>query len=158
MPGLPFGAVQAHDVPQEFRSYAHIEDIEYIEIDPNKPYPRSSAYRKTADGAQMRIRNNAPEIEELDLTVDEATSFIDSLVEAGVFSWQRVYRPAQGTFVVANLEWRLEFRFDKPFAKRARSFKVEGEEVFPDSYGDVTSLLTDVPVVALGETVDEQDA
>lgn len=155
MPGLPFGAVQAHDVPQEFRSYAHIEDIEFIEINPNKPYPRSAAYRKTASGAQMRVRNNAPEIEELELTVDEATSFIDSLVQAGVFSWQRVYRPAQGTFVVADLEWRLEVRFDKAFAKRTQAFKVEGEDVFPDSYDAVLSLLLDVPYVEEDDPADE---
>lgn len=155
MPGLPFGAVQTHDVPQEFRSYAHIEDIEFIEINPSKPYPRSSAYRKTANGAQMRVRNNAPEIEELELTVEEASSFIDSLVQAGVFSWQRVYRPAQGTFVVADLEWRFEFRFDEPFARRAQAFKVEGEEVFPDSYDDVISLLIDVPCVAADDSTDE---
>ncbi len=155
MPGLPFGAAQTYDVPQEFRNYAHIEGIEFIEINPNKPYPRSSAYRKTDSGAQMRIRNNAPEIEELELTIDEATSFIESLVQAGVFSWQRVYRPAQGTFVVADLEWRLEFMFDKPFAKRAQSFKVEGEDVFPDNFDAVVSLLIDVPSATLDDSIED---
>lgn len=155
MPGLPFGAVQAHDVPQEFRSYAHIEDIEFIEINPNKPYPRSAAYRKTTEGAQMRVRNNAPEIEEFDLTVDEATAFIDSIVQSGVFSWQRVYRPAQGTFVVADLEWRLEIRFDRPFVKRTQAFKVEGEDVFPDTYDATISLLVDAPHSFANEPTDE---
>ena len=142
MQGLPFGAAQSYSVASEFRSYEHIAGIEFIEIDPDKPYPRSVAYRATQDGAQMRIRDYAPNIDEFDLPLDEARALIESLSRAGLFEWQRVYRPAQGTFVVAALEWRVEVTFDVAIdGKRTNAFKVEGEAICPDNYEQVIAAL-----------------
>ncbi len=142
MPGLPFGAVQSYDIPAEYRTYEHVTGIEFIEIDPDKPYPRSVAYRIVPEGAQMRLRDNAPDIEDFDLTLDEARAYIDSLAQSGLFEWQRVYRPSQGTFVIAGTEWRVELSFDVVVAgRRTKSFKVEGENTFPDNYEQVIKLL-----------------
>lgn len=142
MPGLPFGAVQSYDVAAEFRTYEHIVGIEFIEIDPDKPYPRSAAYRVTPHGAQMRVRDNAPEIDDVDLGEEQARAYIESLAGSGLFEWQRVYRPSQGTFVVASVEWRVEVSFDVPIAgKRTKNFRVEGESAFPDNYENVVKTL-----------------
>ncbi len=142
MPGLPFGAAQSYDVPAEFRTYEHITGIEFIEIDPDKPYPRSAAYRVTPGGAQMRFRDYAPDIEDVELTQEEARAYIDSLSQSGLFEWQRVYRPAQGTFVVAGVEWRVELSFDVVVAgRRTKTFRVEGENTFPDNFEQVVKIL-----------------
>ena len=85
MPGLPFGAAQSYDVPHELRTYEHVQGIEFIEVDPYLPFPRSAAYRKTVDGAQMLIRRGAPEIAQVDLAADEARSLIAALDAAGLF-------------------------------------------------------------------------
>lgn len=142
MPGLPFGAVQAHDVAAQYRTYEHITGIEFIEVNPDMPYPRSAAYRAVPQGGQMRIRDNAPEIDDIELAEDEARAFVEELAQSGLFEWQRVYRPAQGTFVVESVEWRVEVSFDVPvMGKRSTTFKVEGEGVFPDNYEQVISKL-----------------
>lgn len=143
MPGLPFGAARQHPVPQEVRDYEHIESIEFIEIDPDVPSPRSVAYRPTAGGAQMRVRDFAPELEDRELSEPEARAYIEHLVATGVFSWARTYRPAQGTFVNVGTEWRLEVEFARPAGakKKVRPFKAEGENVFPDNFDEVVSAL-----------------
>lgn len=141
MPGLPFGAAQSYDVPKDLRCYEHVLGIEFIEIDPDLPYPRSAAYRQVPAGAQMLIRRAVPEIDELSLDEVEARNLIAALDEAGLFDWQRVYKPSQGNFVITATEWRLEVTFDVPIAKRVSSFKSEGEDEFPDSFDDVVSLL-----------------
>lgn len=105
------------------------------------PFPRSAAYRKTADGAQMLIRRRAPEIAQVDLTADEARSLIVALDAAGLFTWQRVYKPAQGPFVNVVTEWRVEVDFDEPIAKRSSTFRSEGADEFPDSFDSIVSLL-----------------
>lgn len=141
MPGLPFGAAQSYDVPHELRTYEHVQGIEFIEVDPDLPFPRSAAYRKTADGAQMLIRRGAPEIAQVDLAADEARSLIAALDAAGLFTWQRVYKPAQGPFVNVVTEWRVEVDFDESIAKRSSTFRSEGADEFPDSFDSVVSLL-----------------
>jgi hypothetical protein len=141
MVALPFGAMQSYRVPPEFRSYEHVKEIEFIEIDPDRPYPRSVAYRAAEDGAQMLIRRAAPELDEIELCADEARALIEDVAAAGLFEWQRVYKPVQGTFVNASLEWRIEVSFDEPYAKRASSFKVEGEGTRPDTYDQVIDVL-----------------
>ena len=141
MSGLPFGAAQTFDVPSELCTYDHVTGIEFVEFDPDLPYPRSSAYRVTPNGGQMRIRRQNPELEEVELSAEEARELIEGLTQAGLFTWQRVYRPVQGTFVNAAREWRLEVSFDRPLHKRASSFKVEGEHAYPDSYEQIVGLL-----------------
>ena len=146
MPGLPLGAAQQHSVPANAQNYDHVSGIEFIETHPDKPYPRSAAYRKTQDGAQMRVRSNSPELADADLTEEQARAYIDALVAAGVFTWNRVYRPSQGTFVVEGINWRLEVEFEKQGAlKRARPFRAEGENLFPDNYDQVVQLLMRLP-------------
>lgn len=143
MPGLPFGAARQHPVPAEVQDYEHIESIEFIEIDPDLPSPRSVAYRPTARGAQMRVRDFAPELEDRELSESEARAYIGRLVASGVFSWARVYRPAQGTFVNVGVQWRLEVEFAKPAGskKKVRPFRAEGENVFPDGFEQVVAAL-----------------
>ena len=142
MPGLPLGAAQQHPIPAQALIYEAISGIEFIEVNDDLPYPRSVAYRPTDTGAEMRVRDNAPDLCELALSADQARAYIASLVDAGLFSWQRVYRPAQGTFVLNATRWRLEVRFaDVPGAKRVKPFKVEGENVFPDDYEAVLAAL-----------------
>lgn len=141
MPGLPFGAARSYDVPHELRTYEHVQDIEFIEVDPDLPYPRSAAYRKTDDGAQMLIRRGAPEIAQVALTVDEAHALIAALDATGLFTWQRVYKPAQGPFVNVVTEWRVEVDFDEPIAKRSSTFRSEGADEFPDSFDSIVGLL-----------------
>ena len=130
MPGLPFGAAQSHDVPHELRTYEHVRGIEFIEIDPDLPAPRSAAYRPVAGGAQMLIRRATPDIDEVSLDEDEARGLIAALDAAGLFDWQRVYKPSQGNFVVTATEWRIEVEF-----------RSEGEDEFPDSFEHVVGLL-----------------
>lgn len=96
MPGLPFGAAQSYDVPHELRTYEHVQGIEFIEVDPDLPFPRSAAYRKTADGAQMLIRRRAPEIAQVDLTADEARSLIVALDAAGFSHGSACTNPHRG--------------------------------------------------------------
>lgn len=146
MPGLPFGAARQHPVPREALNYEGIEAIEFIETDPDLPYPRSVAYRPSPTGAQARVRDFSPEISDLELTEAQARAYLSRLVESGLFSWQRVYRPAQGTFVNVGREWRLEVRFSKTEGakKPPRSFKAEGENVFPDGYNGVVAALMSV--------------
>ena len=153
MPGLPFGAAQSHDVPHELRSYDHVQDIEFIEVDPDLPYPRSAAYRKTADGAQMLVRRGAPDIARVDLTVDEARELIDALEKAGLFARQRVYKPSQGPFVNVVTEWRVEVGFDRPVARRTSTFRAEGADEFPDSF----ELVVDLLLSRAPETEDAED-
>lgn len=143
MPGLPFGAARQHPVPAELLTYEGIAGIEYIELDPDLPYPRSAAYRPAIAGGQLRVRDRVPEVADRELTRDEARAYLSALVSSGVFSWQRVYRPAQGTFVNVGVEWRLEVTFAKPKGarKEPRAFVVEGENVFPDGYSRVVSAL-----------------
>lgn len=141
MSAVPFGAEQSHRVPPEFRSYDHVEEIEFIELDPDSPYPRSAAYRVTETGAQMRVRNALPQLDEVELSTADARALIEDVAAAGLFDWQRVYRPVQGTFVNAAFEWRVEVSFDEPFAKRTRSFRAEGEGVRPDTYDRVIDVL-----------------
>ncbi len=142
MPGLPFGAAQQHEVSNEFKTYEGIEKIEFIEIDPNLPSPRSVAYRPSETGGEMIVRNWSPELHHLELDESEARHFIKRIAASGLFSWQRAYRPSQGTFVVSGHEWRLEVSFSRlPGSKRQRPFKVEGENVFPDDYKEVVALL-----------------
>ena len=128
-------------MPHELRTYEHVQGIEFIEVDPDLPFPRSAAYRKTVDGAQMLIRRGAPEIAQVDLAADEARSLIAALDAAGLFTWQRVYKPAQGPFVNVVTEWRVEVDFDEPIAKRSSTFCSEGADEFPDSFDSVVSLL-----------------
>lgn len=141
MPGLPFGAAQSHDVPHELRTYEHVRGIEFIEIDPDLPAPRSAAYRPVAGGAQMLIRRATPDIDEVSLDEDEARGLIAALDAAGLFDWQRVYKSSQGNFVVTATEWRIEVDFDTRIAKRSSTFRSEGEDEFPDSFGHVVGLL-----------------
>lgn len=150
MPGLPFGAAQSYDVPRELRTYEHVRGIEFIEVDPDLPYPRSAAYRQVPSGAQMLIRRTTPDIEEVDLDEDEARKLIAALDEAGLFAWQRVYKPSQGNFVVTATEWRIEVDFDTKIAKRTTTFRSEGEDEFPDSFERVVELL-------VGETPEPED-
>ena len=148
MPGLPFGAAQQHGIPAELQSYDNIVGIEFIELDANLPYPRSAAYRRLEQGAEMLVRDNAPDIEHVQLSEAQARTYIDALSDAGVFSWQRVYRPAQGTFVNASTQWRLKVEFsetarsaERASSRKARPFESEGENVFPDDYAQIVSLL-----------------
>lgn len=141
MSGLPLGAAQSHSVPEEMRSYDHVSGIEFIEIDPSLPYPRSAAYRRVPAGAQMLIRNAAPELIKVDLSVEEATALIDELREAGLFDWQRVFKAVQGSFVDVACEWRIEVDFDEEFARRSSKFRSEGEDEFPDAFDEVVDLL-----------------
>lgn len=141
MPGLPFGAAQSHDVPHELRTYEHVRGIEFIEVDPDLPAPRSAAYRPVAGGAQMLIRRATPDIDEVSLDENEARGLIAALDVAGLFDWQRVYKPSQGNFVVTATEWRIEVDFDTRIAKRSSTFRSEGEDEFPDSFEHVVGLL-----------------
>lgn len=141
MPGLPFGAAQTFIVPTELRSYEHIVGFEFIEIDPNLPYPRSAAYRKTGEGAQMLIRKAEPDLLEVDLSSDAAHKLIEELGAAGVFDWQRMYKPPQGNFVVETTNWRLSIEFDEKLTKRSATFVSEGADEFPDTFDCVISLL-----------------
>ena len=141
MSGLPFGAAQSYDVPRDLRAYEHVRGIEFIEVDPDLPYPRSAAYRQVSSGAQMLIRRAAPDIEEVELDKDEARGLIAALDEAGLFDWRRVYKPSQGNFVVTATEWRIEVDFDTKIAKRTTTFRSEGEDEFPDSFEHVVGLL-----------------
>lgn len=141
MSGLPFGSAQSFTVPEELRSYEHVLGMEFIEIDPNLVFPRSAAYRKTEGGAQMRTRNAAPDLVDSDLSRDEAQLLIDSLNAAGLFDWQRVYKPVQGSFVVAATEWRVGITFDECVSKRSSVFESEGEDEFPDTFDEVVNLL-----------------
>lgn len=142
MPGLPFGAARQQDVAPELRTYEQIVSIEFIEVDPDKVYPRSFAYRPVESGGQTRTRVYNPDLIDTDLSEDEARALIDGLAQAGVFEWHRVYRPAQGTFVVAAKEWRLEIVFrSQGFGKTPRPFKVDGENVYPDNYKQVVEGL-----------------
>ncbi|MGI6033871.1 MAG: hypothetical protein ACOX69_10680 [Coriobacteriales bacterium] len=142
MPGLPFGAAQQHAIPRELLTYENIAGIEYIEANPSLPYPRSAAYRPIEGGAQMRVRDRTAEIEDIELTVPEARAYIEALVNSGLFSWNRVYRPAQGTFVNEALQWRVEVTFSQGGSpKKRRPFRVEGEEETPSDYEQVVALL-----------------
>lgn len=141
MPGLPFGAAQQHSVPDELRTYEHIESIQFIEVDPNLPYPRSAAYRKVPGGAQMLIRKAAPELFEVDLSREEAEALVVALRDAGIFDWQRIFKPSQGTFVDVATEWRVEVGFDQRLTKRSNAFRSEGEDEFPDSFDVVVEAL-----------------
>lgn len=141
MPGLPFGAAQQHGIPDELKTYEHVKGIEFIEIDPNLPYPRSAAYRKVPEGAQMLVRKAAPELIEADLSREEAIELIDALRDAGLFDWQRIFKPSQGTFVDVATEWRIEVDFDQRIARRSSTFRSEGEDEFPDSFDAVVALL-----------------
>lgn len=141
MPGLPFGAAQQHSVPAEFQTYEGIAGIEFIDMHPDLPYPRSAAYRKCAGGAQMRVRNRAAEIAEVDLDEQQARAYLSALVEHGLFRWHRSYRPAQGTFVLDAPQWRLEVTFDKLDGKRCKPFRAEGEGTYPDNFEAVAGAL-----------------
>lgn len=142
MPGLPLGASRQHDVDASLLDYEHIAGIEFIEIDPDRPYARSAAYRPCAGGAEMRLRDYEPDVEDVALDEDEARAYLSALVAAGLFAWRRVYRPSQGTFVNVADEWRVEVTFSGgDGAKPPRPFKVEGEGVFPENYEKVSSLL-----------------
>ena len=142
MPGLPLGAAQQHDVPVELLDYDHIAGIEYIETNAGIPYPRSVAYRPVDGGGQMRVRDKAPDLVDIDLDEAQARAYIDAVVSGGVFGWNRVYRPAQGTFVFDGTNWRLEVTFKKTGVLKApRPFRVEGEMIFPDNYEQVVGLL-----------------
>lgn len=141
MAGLPMGAAQSYSVPEELRSYDHIVGIEFIEIDPNLPYPRSAAYRKMPDGAQMLIRKSAPELYEVDLSLEEATALIDQLRSDGLFDWQRTFKAVQGSFVDVATEWRIEVDFDRKISWRSSKFRSEGEDEFPDSFDAVVDAL-----------------
>lgn len=141
MGGLPAGAAQSFSVPAQLRSYDHITSIEFIQIDPNVPCPLSAAYRPTSDGAEMLIRRETPDLHKLALIEEQARSLIEDLDEAGLFEWNRVYCPAQGSFSVAATEWRLAVEFDRKPAKHEDAFQSEGENEFPDSYDAVVSLL-----------------
>ena len=147
MPGLPFGAARQHPVPAEVLDYEHIVKIEFIEIDADRPYPRSVAYRPTPSGSELRVRKNAPEVYDVALDEPQSHAYIVGLIEAGLFAWQRVYRPAQGTFVLAGTEWRIDVEFETPQGlKRVHPFKAEGENTSPDNYEAVVSALMNVPL------------
>lgn len=155
MPGLPLGAAQSHYVPEEMRSYDHIVGIQFIEIDPNLPYPRSAAYRKVPTGAQMLIRKSAPELFEIDLSIDEARAFIQRLRDTGLFEWQRVFKPVQGSFVDVATEWRIEVDFDQKIAKRSSMFRSEGEDGFPDDFDAVVEVLLSLAPKSEPEDADQ---
>lgn len=160
MPGLPLGAAQQHAVPEELLDYDHIAGIEYIQTRAGIPYPRSVAYRPVEGGGQVRLRNEAPDLVDVDLDEQEARDYIQRLVDRGLFGWNRVYRPAQGTFVFDGTNWRLEVRFKTQGAKEPRPFRVEGEMLFPDNYEPIVALLMDVGqdlAPADGELVDPDD-
>lgn len=146
MPGLPAGAAQAHSVPLRLRCYEHVMGIEFIEVDPNVPAPLSAAYRPVSGGAQMLIRRETPELEERSLSEDEARQLIGALDEAGLFEWQRVYCPAQGTYRVVATEWRIQVTFDEKISRHSSSFQSEGEDEFPDTYDSVVGILVHEPV------------
>lgn len=146
MPGLSLGAAQQYDIPADLQCYERIAGIEFIETRAGIPYPRSAAYRPCAGGAQMRVRDGAPDILDADLTEGEARAYIAALVEAGLFRWRRVYRPAQGTFVLDGTNWRVEVTFTKDGGLRApRPLRAEGEGLFPDGYDHMTGLLMALP-------------
>ena len=159
MPGIPLGAARQHDVQPELLDYEHIAGIEFIETRAGFPFPRSAAYRCIEGGSQMRVRDACPELDELDLSEEESRAYIDALAQSGLFEWQRVYRPAQGTFVNDCTNWRLEVRFaSKGRSRAARPFRVEGEGVFPDSYEAVVDLLMNKDVRALRAADGKGDA
>lgn len=139
--GLPLGAAQTYSVPEHMRCYDHVTGIEFIEVDPSLPYPRSAAYRKVPGGAQMLIRKSAPELIEVDLSLEEACALIDRLRDVGLFEWQRVFKPVQGSFVDVATEWRIEVDFDERIARRSSKFRSEGEDEFPDSFDAVVEAL-----------------
>lgn len=152
MPGLPFGAAQQHGVPAEFQTYEGIAGIEFIDMRPDLPFPRSAAYRKRAGGAQMRVRNEAAEIAEVDLDERQARSYLSALVEHGLFRWHRSYRPAQGTFVLDAPQWRLEVTFGKLDGKRCKPFRAEGEGTYPDDFETIAGALLAPGIQPAGET------
>lgn len=141
MAGLPLGAAQSYSVPEELQCYDHVVGIEFIEIDPNLVFPRSAAYRKVPEGAQMLIRTSGPELFEVDLSLEDARLLIAQLKDGGLFQWQRVFKPVQGSFVDVATEWRIEVEFDEKLSRRSSSFKSEGEDEFPDSFDEVVSVL-----------------
>lgn len=159
MPGLPFGAAQQHSISAEFQTYEGIAGIEFIDMRPDLPYPRSVAYRRCADGAQMRVRDGAAEIAEVDLDEQQARAYLSALVEHGLFRWHRSYRPAQGTFVLDAPQWRLEVTFDKLGGKRCKPFRAEGEGTYPDNFEEVAgALMAPGAHLADGEEPTEESA
>lgn len=158
MPGLPFGAAQQHSIPAEFQTYEGIAGIEFIDMRPDLPYPRSAAYRRCADGAQMRVRDRVAEIAEADLDEQQARAYLSALVERGLFFWHRTYRPAQGTFVLDAPQWRLEVTFDKLGGKRCKPFRAEGEGTYPDNFEEVAGALMVPGIQPAGETELAADA
>ncbi len=146
MASLPLGAARQHPVDPTLLNYKSIEGLEYIETRPLEAFPRSVAYRKCEDGGQMRVRNNSPEILDVDLTEEQARTYIAAIVEAGIFAWRRVYRPAQGIFAMESVNWRLEVTFTGgEGGSIPRPFRVEGENVFPDTYQAGVGALMQVP-------------
>lgn len=139
MPGL--GSARQHPVDRALLDYEHIEGLEFIELNPDLPCPRSVAYRATEAGADLRVRSNTPQVHDVSVAQEQARGYIEALAASGLFSWQRVYRPAQGTFTLAAVQWRLKVSFRGGKIVRPRPFEVEGEGLFPDDYEHVLTLL-----------------
>lgn len=125
------------------RTYDHVKGFEFIEMDPSLPYPVSSAYKKTPDGAKMLVRNAGPDLAELSLSENDAAKLISDLDDAGLFDWRRVYKPVQGNFVVTVTQWRLQVDFDEDVSKRTSSMVAEGSDEFPDGFDHVVGILVD---------------
>ncbi len=89
----------------------------------------------------MLLRNADPQLADVELSVEEAGALIASLDAAGLFDWQRVYKPAQGVFANVATEWRVEVNFDEPIARRSSTFKSEGADEAPDSFEQVIALF-----------------
>lgn len=141
MTGLALGAARQRAVDPSLLCYERIAGIEYIEMDPDLPYPASAAYRTCEHGAEMLLRANVPDVERVSLDEGQARRYLEALVEAGLFAWQRVYRPAQGTFAVVSTQWRIEVSFTSRGLATPKPFAVEGEDAFPDGYAAVRAAL-----------------
>lgn len=89
----------------------------------------------------MLLRDAKPQLADVELSVEEANALIVSLDAAGLFDWQRAYKPAQGVFANVATEWRVEVNFDERISKRSSAFRAEGADEYPDSFEQVIALL-----------------
>ena len=140
MSGIAFGSKHLRTIPANVQNYDAITSIEFIEQEQKTDNIRSAAYRPVQGGGQTRIRTGVQDdLIDTDLSLKEATEYIDALVSAGIFDWDYSYRPAQGNFTNVNCQWRLKIEFNE--AAKEKPFIAEGESCFPDNYETITAIL-----------------
>ena len=147
MGGIPFGAKRGHEVASELRTFEAIWQISYIHDALLPADFCSAAYLNDGSSFKTRTRTTLEgALVDTELSEQDARTYIEALIDAGIFDWMRVYKPAQGTFVKYSTEWRLQIDFAKPEAGRTpKPFVVEGENCFPDNYELIQKLLMSVP-------------